>query len=84
MAGPFRIDPMTSLGGIPTSGSGKQTKVMDTNTTGLVGYIKMQAGLSAAVQNDILPGTVELDRDFGGMPLTVTNLGQCALTVSTQ
>jgi len=84
MAGPFRIDPMKSLGGIPTSGSGKQTKVIVTNTTGLVGYIKMQAGLSAAVQNDILPGTVELDRDFGGMPLTVTNLGQCALTVSTQ
>ena len=46
MAGPFRIDPMKSLGGIPTSGSGKQTKILVTNTTVTVGCIRMRAGSS--------------------------------------
>jgi len=48
MAGPFHLDPQQTQSGIPTSGSGKQTKVIVTNTTGLVGYIKMQAGLGTA------------------------------------
>jgi hypothetical protein len=84
MAGPFRIDPMKSLGGIPTSGSGKQTKILVTNTTVTVGCIRMRAGSSAPEENEIFPGTIELDRNFGGAPLTVTNLGPVALTVSTQ
>ena len=84
MAGPFRIDPMKSLGGIPTSPSGKQTKLLVTNATVTVGSLQMRTGSSAPEENEIVPGTTSFARDFGGAPLTVTNLGPVALTVSTQ
>ena len=84
MAGPFHLDPQQTQSGIPTSGSGKQTKILVTNTTVTVGCIRMRAGSSAPEENEIFPGTIELDRNFGGAPLTVTNLGPVALTVSTQ
>ena len=84
MAGPYKLAPTQSQGGIPTWPAHKRTKVLVSNATGSVGRIKMQAGLSAPEENDVSPGQHELDRDFGGLPLTVTNEGSVALTVSTQ
>ena len=90
MAGPFHLNPNQSQGGIPTSPSGKQTTVRITylppppGVGGVLGHLKMQAGLSAPESTTIQPGgTIELARDFGGIPLTVTNDGPVALTVET-
>ena len=83
MAGPYNLNPGQTQRDIPTWQLGRQTKVFVTNPTGTVGRLHMHAG-AAEEESDVLPGKIELDRNFGGAPLTVTNLGPVALTVSTQ
>ena len=83
MAGPYKLAPTQSQGGIPTWPAHKRTKVLVSNATGSVGRIKMKAGVSPPEEHDVSPGQHEFDRDFGGLLLTVTNEGSVALTVGT-
>jgi hypothetical protein len=83
MAGPYNLNPGQIQGGIPTWHIGRQTRVIVTNTTGTVGRLQLMCGLNMPEDNYIQPGTTNFDRDFGGLPLKVTNEGPCPLTVAT-
>ena len=73
MAGPYYLDPGQSQGNIPTWGFGGNTKVIVYNKSPWVGKISMTAGGSPTEYDDIEPGEVTLERNFGGVLLTVKN-----------
>ena len=77
MAGPWTLQPGQTQVGIPTWGFGRHTKVKITNTTAQPGQFSITAG---AAPTESLPAPalreVSLERNFGGVLLTVKNEGQ--------
>ena len=65
-------------------GSWKRTKVTVANFSPSLGRLSMKAGASPQEFEDIEPGEVSFDRDFGGVLLTVQNEGKVPLRVKTQ
>jgi hypothetical protein len=84
MAGPFFLDPGKGQTEIPTWAAGKRTKVTVANFSPSLGRLSMKAGASPQEFEDIEPGEVSLERDFGGVLLTLQNEGNVPLTVKTE
>ena len=77
MAVPFYLKRGETQHNIPTWGVGRHTKVKITNTTAQPGQFSITAG---AAPTESLPAPalreVSLERNFGGVLLTVKNEGQ--------
>ena len=81
MAGPYTLK-LGELCVFPTWGFGRHTKVKITNTTAQPGQFSITAG---AAPTESLPAPalreVSLERNFGGVLLTVKNEGISAITI---
>lgn len=82
MAGPYRLAPQEVQGGIPTWPSPRRTKV---KVEALVkGNFEMTAGGAPTETNVIEEGPNNFERDFGGVYLSVKNLTDRDVTVTTE
>ncbi|GAA3170002.1 MULTISPECIES: hypothetical protein [Streptomyces] len=82
MAGPYGLAPNEVKGGIPTWAGGRETTVKVECEAD--GRFEMTAGGSPTETSDVKKGSNEFKRGFGGVTLSVKNLTDKNMTVSTE